>query len=190
MKVTRLIALLVAAFFVLLAPTAANALPYPGEEGGVSATPPAPSGDGCYTSQVTVEGLPGETLTLVVIDANGTEVFNESAAAGPDGTATFTVELCTPGSYLASGSGSESGDLGGTEITVPGGGSQGGGAAGDDGTTAGSGSGAGSGSASGSGAGNLPATGADSGTMLTLVGALALLMVGGVTLVAAKRKAL
>ncbi|ROR92527.1 LPXTG cell wall anchor domain-containing protein [Nocardioides aurantiacus] len=183
MKVTRLIALLVAAFFVLLAPTAAQAVSYPGEEGGVSATPPAPSGNGCYTSQVTVEGVAGETLTLVVIDADGNEVFNEDQAAGPDGTATFTVELCEPGSYLASGSGSESGELGSTEITVPQGSQGGGGDSGDGSTPT-------TGSSTGSGSGNLPATGADSGTMLTLAGALALLLVGGVTLVAAKRKAL
>ena len=49
MKVTRLIALLVAAFFVLLAPTAANA--YPGTAPGVVTTPPsAPDSNGCSTT--------------------------------------------------------------------------------------------------------------------------------------------
>ncbi len=188
MKVTRLIALLVAAFFVLLAPTAAQA--YPGEEGGVSATPPAPSGNGCYTSQVTVEGPVDTDLTLTVIDEDGTVVFEETQNAGPDGTATFTVELCGAGSYLATGTDAEGNELGSTEIFVPQG-SQGGGTDDGDGTAPAAGSGSGSGSAgSGSGSGNLPATGADSGTMLTLAGALALLLVGGVTLVAAKRKAL
>ena len=110
MKVTRLIALLVAAFFVLLAPTAAQA--YTGEEGAVSATPPAPSGNGCYTSQVTVEGPFGTDLTLTVINEDGDVVFEETQAAGPDGTATFIVELCEPGSYLATGTDDEGNELG------------------------------------------------------------------------------
>ncbi len=183
MKVTRLIALLVAAFFVLMAPTAAFA--YPDEEGGVVATPPSPPDEnGCSTTSVTVTGAPGDTLTLVFVDESGAEVYRESQAAGPDGSATFTVQLCGPGTFTGTGTNQDGDELGTVQVTVPGSGSQGGGAAGDDGTTAGSGSG------SGSGSGNLPATGADSGTMLTLAGALALLMVGGITLVAAKRKAL
>lgn len=188
MKVTRLIALLVAAFFVLLAPTAAVALPYPDEDAGVVATPPsAPDENGCSTTSVTVTGAPGDTLTLVFVDESGAEVYRESQAAGPDGSATFTVQLCGPGTFTGTGTNQDGEELGTVQVTVPGSGSQGGGAAGDDGTTAGSGSGS---AGSGSGSGNLPATGADSGTMLTLAGALALLLVGGVTLVAAKRKAL
>jgi LPXTG-motif cell wall-anchored protein len=187
MKVTRLIALLVAAFFVLLAPTAAFAAPYPGPTGGVVATPPSPpDGNGCSTTSVTVTGAPGDTLTLIFKDSNGNEVFNESQTAGTDGSATFTVQLCGPGTFTGTGTNQGGDVLGTVQVTVPGGGSQGGGAAGGGGT-AGSGSGS---AGSGSGSGNLPATGADSGTMLTLAGALALLLVGGVTLVAAKRKAL
>ncbi|KQT92262.1 hypothetical protein ASG49_10035 [Marmoricola sp. Leaf446] len=181
MKVTRLIAVLVAAFFVLLAPTAAQA--YEGSEGDVVTTPGTPSGNGCETRQVTVTGQPGDTLTLTVRGPEGNVVFRESQPAGPDGSATFTVEVCGPGTFTGTGTDQDGGVLGSVEFAGPAGG-QGGPASGDDGTTAGTGS------SSGSSTGNLPATGMESGTTLGLVGALALLLVGGVTLVAARRKAL
>lgn len=183
MKVTRLIAVLVAAFFVLVAPTAAQAAPYPGNEGGVAVTPGQPSGNGCETRSITVTGEPGDTLTLVVRGPEGNVVFRGSKPAGPDGSASFTVEVCGSGTFSGTGTNQDGDVLGSVEFAGPAG-SQGGGAAGGDTTTGGSGSG------SGSGSGNLPDTGAGTGTTLGLVGALALLMVGGVTLVAARRKAL
>lgn len=182
MKVTRLIAVLVAAFFVLVAPTAAQA--YPGTEPGVVVTPGQPSGNGCETRSITVTGEPGDTLTLVVRGPEGNVVFRGSKPAGPDGSASFTVEVCGSGSFSGTGTNQDGDVLGSVEFAGPAG-SQGGGAANGDGTTAG-----GSGSGTGSGSGNLPDTGAGTGTTLGLVGAFALLMVGGVTLVAARRKAL
>ena len=191
MKVFRLLSLFFAAVILLFAPTAAFGA-YGGVGGSVTVTPPAPSGDGCYTSTVVVQGDPDDTtLTLTVRDSSGAVVFTQSKPAGSDGTATFTVRLCTPGDFTGTGTNQDGDVLGTVQTTVPGSGSQGGGASGGSGSSPSTGSTGGSGSGSaGSTSGGLPATGFGAGSTMILGGGLALLLAGGAALVVSRRKAL
>jgi LPXTG-motif cell wall-anchored protein len=174
MKAPRIVALVAAFFFVLLAPLSAQA--YPGEEGGVSGSQPQPSGGGCYTVDYTVTGEPNSTVTLTVTNSAGDVVYEESATTDGDGNASFTVELCESGTYTATGTDAEGNVLGSTQTVIPSSGDGGGSAGGDDDTTA------------GGGAGSLPATGSDTRDMLALGGGIALLAVGGLAFVAARRR--
>lgn len=176
MKATRLVALLLAAIVVLLSPSAASAYTPPGS--GVSNNGSSPSGGGCYTTTFTVQGAAGDSISFELRDGDGALVYNDTKTADADGVATFTVEQCEPGEYVGTAFASDGSQLGSSTFVVPagaGGGSQGGDNAGGS-------------AGSGGGAGALPSTGSSTRDMLALGGGLALLMVGGVAFVAARRR--
>jgi len=174
MKATRLVSLLLAAFVVLLSPSVASAYTPPGS--GVSNNGSSPSGGGCYTTTFTVQGAAGDSISFELRDGDGALVYNDTKTADGDGVATFTVEQCEPGEYVGTAFASDGSQLGSSTFVVPAdaGGSQGGDNAG--------------GSGSGGSAGSLPSTGSSTRDMLALGGGLALLMVGGVAFVAARRR--
>ena len=185
MKVIRILAIAAFAFFAFLAPTAAHAAPgdpsYGGVQGGVTTTTPTQSGN-CVTTQVTVSSPTQGTVKLTVKNSSGSVVSVQSASTGTDGKATFTVRVCGSGTFTATGTGPDGGVLGTSQFQ--GAGSQGGGSSNGSGTAPSSTS-----SNGGSNAGGLPSTGAPNDTLL-IGGAAALLLVGGITVRAARRKAL
>lgn len=184
MKAIRIIAIVAAAFFALLAPTAAHAADgdpsYGGTQGGVVVTPPTQSGD-CVVTQVTLSSPIQGDVTLTVKNASGDVVSTQTKNTGTDGKATFTVRVCGSGTFTATGTGPDGAVLGTSQFQGVSG-SQGGGNSGS-GTSPSS-------TSSNGGSGSLPSTGSSSSTTLLLGGATALLLVGGVTVAAARRKSL